>query len=495
MKVRLLFRDKDFDPKAEPIFNHKVLTSDLALTKIIETMAGEDKVMASVCMTVLLSPLSSASEIQYRQENLRDAISNPDDIRRLYAITTETMRLKKEAWFWASTSRYLSTIFSSAVDVLRIYTKMLMELRKVADESSASFRSEGFKNLLSMIQEELNDDYFGEVSAHLDELKSRNGMVVSAGLGDYLQGVTYVLRRKNPKGFWRRWRFAPSFTIAPRDDAGSRDLGKRRERAINEATNALAQSAEHLESFFVMLQHELAFYAGSLNLADTLHQLGMPISIPKALPEEQYDRSWRVLYDVSLSLIKGDRVVTNDFEASKKRLYVMTGANQGGKSTFLRSIGQAQLMMQCGLFVGAEFFAAPVRKGIFSHFKKEEDAAMKSGKLDEELSRMNEIATHLQARSLMLFNESFAATNEREGAEICRQITQALIDNDIEVFSVTHLYAYAVSFVADAAVQYLRAERLEDNARTFKLIEGKPLETAFGLDLYQKIFGECSEAT
>lgn len=363
-----------------------------------------------------------------------------------------------------------------------------MKLRLVADSKLSGFQSEGFRSLLTMFQRELDDDYFAEIRAHLNDLKEYDGMLVSSTLGNYLQGVGYVLRRKDRKGFWWRWRFAPSFTISPRDDAGAADIEKRCDRAINEATNALAQAAEHIEGFFDMLRGELAFYVGCLNLADSLRALGMPICIPKLFPSDSKDRSWQGLYDVSLALVKNAAIVGNELDTAGKKLYIITGANQGGKSTFLRSIGQAQLMAQCGMFVGADDFSAPIRKGVFSHFKKEEDSAMKSGKLDEELTRMSEIADHLESGALMLFNESFAATNEREGSEICRQITQALIENGVEVFSVTHLYTYAAAF-GDKETQYLRAQRMENGERTFKVVPGEPLQTAFGEDLYRKIFG------
>jgi len=147
-------------------------------------------------------------------------------------------------------------------------------------------------------------------------------------------------------------------------------------------------------------------------------------------------------------------------------------------------------MAQSGMFVGADSFCAPIRRGVFSHFKKEEDTAMKSGKLDEELVRMSQVAGHLESGALILLNESFAATNEREGSEICRQITQALVENGIEVFSVTHLYTYAAAFLGDEETQYLRAQRLENGERTFKVVPGEPLQTAFGEDLYHKIFGQ-----
>lgn len=92
---------------------------------------------------------------------------------------------------------------------------------------------------------------------------------------------------------------------------------------------------------------------------------------------------------------------------------------------------------------------------------------------------------------MILFNESFAATNEREGSEIARQIVSALLEKRIKVFFVTHQYEFARGFYAknlENAI-FLRAERKAGGARTFKLIEGEPLQTSYGEDLYRKIFG------
>jgi len=92
------------------------------------------------------------------------------------------------------------------------------------------------------------------------------------------------------------------------------------------------------------------------------------------------------IYDVCLALRSEARVIGNDANADDKSLVMITGANSGGKSTLLRSIGLAQLMTQCGMFVGAEAFRANVGKGLFTHFIREEDDSMTSGKLDEELA-------------------------------------------------------------------------------------------------------------
>ena len=114
---------------------------------------------------------------------------------------------------------------------------------------------------------------------------------------------------------------------------------------------------------------------------------------------------------------------------------------------------------------------------------------MRSGKLDEELSRMSRIIDQISPGSLLLCNESFASTNEREGAKIARQIIRALLDRGVKVLYVTHLFDLADGFYQQhmARALFLRAERQADGQRTFRLVPGEPLPTSYGLDLYQRI--------
>ena len=120
---------------------------------------------------------------------------------------------------------------------------------------------------------------------------------------------------------------------------------------------------------------------------------------------------------------------------------------------------------------------------------------MKSGKFDEELSRMNAIVDNLKPRSRILFNESFAATNEREGSEIARQIVSALLEGAHKVVFVSHQFAFTHGIFEKRrnSTLFLRADRLEDGRRTFKLIEGEPLTTSFGEDVYREVFSEKTE--
>jgi hypothetical protein len=251
-----------------------------------------------------------------------------------------------------------------------------------------------------------------------------------------------------------------------------------------------ATPADHVDSFFQMLRAELAFYIGCVNVQERLAALGEPTCFPRPVPAGQRALGCSGLYDPCLALQMRRRVVGNAVAGNGKRLVVVTGANQGGKSSFLRGVGLAQVMMQCGMFVAAESFEGELCTELVTHYKREEDATLKSGKLDEELARMSEIVDHLEPNAVILCNESFAATNEREGAEIARQVVSALLEKGVKIFFVTHLYTFARDFFERAVKHalFLRAERRPDGTRTFRLVEGEPLATSYGRDLYERIF-------
>jgi len=147
------------------------------------------------------------------------------------------------------------------------------------------------------------------------------------------------------------------------------------------------------------------------------------------------------------------------------------------------------------MFVTAQHLRASVCAGVCTHFIREEDATMTSGRLDEELSRMSVIADQIGPRCLVLFNESFAATNEREGSEIGRQVVRALLEAGIRVYFVTHQFDLADSFHRESAdtTLFLRAPRQPDGQRTFRLVAAEPLPTSFGQDIYYRIGGWLAE--
>jgi hypothetical protein len=502
MKVFLMFRDRDFNLEGATPANAEELIQDLELNALFKGMTGNDKFLFEVAKSAVLATLRDRGTILYRQEILADCLEYPEIARELYAISVEAIERENHIWGWFSFSSPDSLLHRS-IESLGLFLASLERLRKLSDEHGAKFHSEGFKWFFAMITQELDDAYLQVVRNHLERLRFPNGILMTANLGSDFRGADYILHRldvrklrwfeqvqewvaqiagKNGSGF--------SFEVDPRDEAGFRALEALRTEGIIHVATALAQSSDHILSFFKALQLELGFYIACLNLKEKLAAKSEPVCRPDPLPKREGGIRCQGLYDVCLSLNTADRVVGNDIAGDNKGLVVITGANRGGKSTLLRSVGLAQLMMQCGMFVPAQAFEGNICQGVFTHFKREEDAGMKSGKLDEELSRMSTIVERITPGCVLLLNESFASTNEREGSEIARQIVRALLETKVKVFYVTHMFDLAQGFYHDRldSFLFLRAERLDDGARTFRLLEGEPLPTSFGKDLYRRIF-------
>jgi DNA mismatch repair ATPase MutS len=502
MKALLLHPERDFDPKAAVPRHHQALTQDLALDVLLHAMAGDDALVQQVARVALLTgPGNDRDTVLYRQAILRDCLANPDVVRELYALVNETLDVRRRHWFGIF-GTYPPAILHGAIDMMQLFAQMLLRFRRLGEVHGGRFQSDGMRRLFAMLQQEFDDAYLARIAGHLEDLKFRGGVLIGAALGDHNQGTDWVLRPPpSSKGAWLAWLFrrrreAYTVRIDPRDEAGARALGDLHDRGINLVANAMAQSAEHVLSFFEMLRIELAFYIGSLNLAAQLRAQAIPVCFPEPAQRGTRTLHFRELKDACLALTMGRAIVGNSVDGDGRSLVLITGANQGGKSSFLRAAGLAQVMMQAGLFVTAESFAAEICTGLFTHFRREEDATMKKGKLDEELGRLSDLADAVGPDAVVLFNESFAATNEREGAEIARQVVGALLDKRVRVLFVTHLYEFAHGLAESplGATLFLRAERLPDGTRTFRLIEGPPLLTSYGDDLYREVFGSDAEA-
>lgn len=497
MKTFLMHPDRDFDTEPPSPKTPIPYAQDLELEVLLNAAANQDRylydIMGAACAHAWSNDIAT---VRYRQEVLKDCLANPAIVRQFYAIAIEPFS-RENSWNFSLYSRDVASMVGTGVRTLQGCLDVLARLRDACALNAGRFRSPGFRQFFATLERDLDDAYLGAARADLNNLTFRCGLLESAQVGNGGKGVGIMLRKPQPRDLnWMRRVFtpgAPSFTLQlhPRDDAGAQAFGELQGRGLSLISDAIYQSAEHVLNFIKAVRAELAFYLGCLNLKERLDQIGEPVAFPVPVQDQVRFRCQN-LRDVCLSLTTGQPVVGNDVDADGKPLIVITGANRGGKSTFLRSVGLAQLMLQSGLFVTADSLTASLHSGLFSHFKREEDRNMRSGKFDEELVRMNVIADQVHRSALVLFNESFAATHEREGAEIARQIVSALVENNVTVFFVSHMYEFARSFLDDERVRFLRAERGDDGERSFRLIEAKPLPTSFGADLYRAIFAPSS---
>lgn len=497
MKTRLLHPDRDLQANPPAPAHAGALVRDLQLQPVLELMAGSDLTVRDVCRAVLVSGLTDPAQIRYRQEVLRDCLAAPSTIRRLYQLAAHTVAGERHV-FHSMFRRHPVAVLQQVVETLGLFSGTLRQLRRLADGEATRFESPGLTGFFAAVRQEFDDAFLAGLDRHLETLQFRRGVVLGASLGpgNDVRAET-LLRPPAPGGsMLRRLRGTGdegySFEVDPRDEVATAALNRLRERGLTPVANVLAPAIDRMLAFFTTLRRELAFYVGCLNLADTLAARDAPRCFPEPA-EEPAALSFNDLRDLPL-LVAGHQVTGNDLCADGRPLIVVTGANQGGKSTFLRSLGVAQLLLQAGMFVPARRFRSSPAAGIFTHYPREEDAAMERGHLDEELRRMSEIADRVVPGALVLSNESFAATNEREGSEIAWQVMAGMASAGVRVVMVTHLFELTTRLERDCpdVTRFLRAPRQVDGRVAFRLEEGSPLPTGYAEDRYRAVFGDGS---
>jgi len=501
MKVRLLHpgRDIDLEPRL-PWQLQDLVDQDLELLRLYRAMAAGDEFLLETAKKVVPLSVIDPDIIVYRQQVLADCIANCAVVQQMYHVAVDAVQVLRKVFLGGLMSRNPQSILLRSVRILELLGANLRQLRGLCDAHADGFSSPGFRQLLASIREQVCDDYLAQLDADLRELHLPRGVLLSAALGAGNKGVGYLLHQATRRGWWDKLTGNHAggcgFVVDDRDEAGAQALTELAARAINDIANTVTQSADHVQGFFARLRTELGFYLGCANLHERLTKIRVPTCFPVPTPIGSPQFCCRDLRDVGLCLTVTRPIVGNDIDAEAKSLMVVTGANEGGKSTFLRSVGAAQVMMQAGMFVTAAAFRADVRDGVFTHFKREEDATLTHGKLDEELSRMSSIADFVGPTSMLLCNESFASTNEREGSQIARDMLCPMVECGVKVVFVTHLFdlAHSLSSRHDPADLFLRAERRPDGVRTFRLTPGQPEPTSYGEDSFRRVFGSVPHA-
>jgi hypothetical protein len=496
MKTHLMFPDHDFDADQALPVNASDLVQDLNLSPVLDAMAGDDQLVRRVVTAALLNADGNVATVRFRQDNLEDALGHDDVIRRLYTLSV-TAVADQRRHYWIGSQTQPSRIVLRSVQIIELYLSYLRELKNIATEVNADFASSGFQTLFSTLVTELNDDYLDELAEHVRELKFKDGTLMSSELGAGGSGRNYTLRdpRRHRRGWLGRLGVGTSksysFEIPPRDEGGFEALTDLLNRGTNSIADEVGQAADHISSFFSSLRVELAFYVGCLNLRARLSEKGEEICRPEIHPREGMILRFDNLKDVALILQGHDVVVGNTSHATGRRLIVVTGANSGGKSTYLRSVGLALVMMNAGLFVTASSFTASLHRGVWTHFAREEDDTLTRGKFEEELSRMSAIVDNIRPQQWILLNESFSSTNEFEGSDIAEQVVGALLDCGVRVLVVTHLYDLAVTLQSSRgdSTLFLQAARGDQGQRSYRLEPGDPLPTGFADDVLQRIGG------
>lgn len=496
----LLYRDSSTDGK-KTYFSRMDIIKDLNLDIIFRTMAREDFLILEKVKKVMLIPLHTPEEIVYRQEILQDFYSHPTLMEGMYDLalrqSEELQKFKQKREMNLTRSHSKAGEMLETLAYLTQGQESLIELKKMLSEYEGRLSSTGILGLCRRIKREPLE----KIDEKLNELKNfvsggEIGYTFRLGGGMKIEEIqlNYCVREKRrmPKQAQGMWRgliqnFRKNTMSTSNNAALKDDINHLTESTMGHIVRMFRSYLEQMLLFYEHYVEEIAFYRGAVQFMTRMKELGIPMSVP--LPQKQGSDEVKIkgLYELSMAIYMQNRPVSNDLELEDNILTIITGANQGGKSTFLRSFGIAQVLMQCGLPVPAEHFLAPVYHQIFTHFTRRESEKLDSGRLQEELKRMSGMIDAVVHGSLFLLNESFASTTEKEGSKIAGEILRAFYEKKVTTFMVTHLFQLANELYEKGkpGISFLTAQRQEDGTRTFKMIPGKPSYTSYGTDLFE----------
>lgn len=242
-----------------------------------------------------------------------------------------------------------------------------------------------------------------------------------------------------------------------------------------------------LSKDILLFDREIQFYLSYLEVAEVLEKKGLMLCLPE-ISQEMKQMAGRDCFDFSLALnlmYSRKEIVCNDFSLTgKERIMVVTGPNQGGKTTFARMVGLVHYLASLGLPVpGREVRLYPVSH-IYTHFERQESQSTLSGKLQEDMIRIRGILNCADGDSLVIINEMFSSTTLQDAVWLGKQVLKQLSERDTFCIYVTFLEE--LSGFNEKTVSMVSQVGEDGSTRTYKINRQEADGRAYAFSVAEK---------
>jgi DNA mismatch repair protein MutS len=486
---------------------------------------------------VLLNLCTDPAIIAYRQDVLDDLWHNPEFTSQLEALLPDLSTLELSH---ISVDRRRSPLQEVAwrLGELEYLVNCVTGLNTVFAGVGRHIRAAGWNSLRDHMAQVVQDPVYQQLTRELPNLlraiRANVSVTIGVNLDDQFRPVAATLLSVNPQKFTSSTfldrllgnsgddfkGLGPLHTVPdlPQGHGPSRNRGTNRDvnpfmdplfrdlaQVLDSVCQPIAQALRHYDTlhsgFLSTLRDDLTFYLAAVRLMERLRSRGLPVCRPEIAPMTQRVCELQEAYSLNLALHQirhaddSARIITNDvYMGDNGRIGILTGPNQGGKTTYTQMVGLCQILAQTGIWVPAARARISPVDNIYTHYPVEEQVSKGTGRFGDEAQRLSVIFSHGTRHSLILLNESLASTNSGESLYIAQDIVRVLRRLGARAIFATHLHELAADVAAlnantdgDSLIISLVASRRdtseESPSPSYKIASGPPLGRSYAREI------------
>lgn len=472
--------------------------SDLKLDQVIKPII-ESHSLDSYYYT----PLDDLETIAYRQESMREL---EDNNKRWWIRTFADEILLLESEINALNWRRSFLDRGRLLDLCESYISALGTLSRFVEK--VQFSSEGLSRFASFLDDYCTGSEFLSLCAAVSKTRESFASLKyclildkdSIGVKNYEQEAdlsmkVQILFRKFQQGKSEGYR--KQISEDPCSETAESEILEALSKDFPEAFSNLdcfcKRYSEFIDPLLLEFSEEVQFPISWLDLTDNLRENGLGFCYP-SLGCQPHSIQAMGFFDIALALKPKTRIVTNNLLLTDpERIMVITGPNQGGKTTFARAFGQIHYLASLGICIPGSQASLVIADHVLTHFGREEDISELCGNLQDDLVRLHDLLEKATSRSIIIISEIFASTTLDDAQDLGLKMMEAIIRCGAHAAIVTFLDKIATCSDSVASMMSTVAAD-QPEKRTFKIVRKPPdgidyaisLAKRHGLD-YQQI--------
>ena len=424
-------------------------------------------------LNVLTDLVTDERVIAWRQDVLEDFIALPQLEIRLHKSIHTIYQNSLEVYARSGSGQSFFELMES-VKSIEDFAACMEECHEFIREYGEKVKPEGVKAVLNEIESRYQDGSFKQLMKEVKELK----IALESGVQSVTFGVNLdnlmrpseimllsashepIKRHSIFERLMQRGQTAePISTIYSRkcksgemisvDQLLFSELDRLGDGFMRQFNVSISNCYKDCTEFLMKLAPEIDFFVGAKGLADRSRSLGLSCCRPKILPMSERKFILTGMSDpVLVNKVRNMRMTNPDVPGIRSndcqmddggRIFIITGTNNGGKTTYIRAAAVNQILFQAGLYVYAEKAEISPCKKIFIHYPSEEKVGINTSRFTEECKDLRSIVSRADEYSFVLLNESLSSTNPYDGLIIAEELLKIFADMGARVLYTTHV--------------------------------------------------------